>query len=81
MGHAIRASKVIGTAGVKDSLCMQDAGAEVISDFFYLGFQSTCPLAENGVLSIFENLDAKYANNPRTFRVVELADGVLRGGA
>ena len=41
MGHAVRASKVTGTASLKDILHMQDAGAESVSDFTHLGFPST----------------------------------------
>jgi hypothetical protein len=78
MGYEVRASKVTGTASLKDILHMQDGGAERSSDFSYLGFPSTYMLDEADLLSIFENLDARYAANPKRFWVVEFADGVLQ---
>lgn len=78
MGHAVRASKITGTSSLKDILHMQDAGAEIISDFSHLGHPSTYMLDESDLLDIFENLDAKYAANPQKFWVVEVADGVLQ---
>jgi hypothetical protein len=35
-------------------------------------------LEEGELLRIFRHIDWKYANNPRNFWVVELADGVLQ---
>lgn len=78
MGYDVRASKVTGTASLKDILHMQDAGAERVSDFSYLGFPSTYMLEKNVLLSVFKNLDAKYAANPQKFWVVEFADGILQ---
>ncbi|MDE0406783.1 MAG: hypothetical protein OXN81_02900 [Alphaproteobacteria bacterium] len=78
MGYAVRASKVTGTASLKDILHMQDAGAESVSDFTSLGFPSTYLLEEHELFGLFENLDAKYANNPAKFWVVELSDGILQ---
>ncbi len=78
MGHAVRASKVTGTATLKDILHMQDAGAESVSDFTYLGYPSTYMLDQEEVVSIFRNLDARYANNPQKYWVVEFADGILQ---
>lgn len=78
LGHKVRASKVTGTASLKDILHMQDAGASPVSDFTYLGYPSTAGLAQNDVLGIFNSLDAKYANNPDNFWVVEIADGIFQ---
>ena len=78
MGYDVRASKVTGTASLKDILHMQDSGAQRISDFSYLGFPSTYLLGEKELVEIFENLDARYAANPQRFWVVELADGILQ---
>lgn len=78
LGHGVRASKVTGTASLKDIFHMQDAGAEIVSDFTSLGFPSTYLLGEEELVGIFENLDAKYANNPAKFWVVELSDGILQ---
>ena len=78
MGHAARASKATGTASLKDILHMQDAGAEAVSDFTSLGFPSTYLLEEDDLVGIFESLDAKYANNPARYWVVELSDGILQ---
>jgi hypothetical protein len=78
MGHAVRAAKVTGTASLKDILHMQDAGAERVSDFTHLGYPSTYLLDQESLLNIFRNLDAKFANNPQKFWVVELADGILQ---
>jgi hypothetical protein len=78
MGHAVRASKVTGTASLKDILHMQDAGAERVSDFSHLGFPSTYMLESEELTGIFRDLDAKFANNPKKFWVVEFADGILQ---
>ena len=76
MGHNVRASKVTGTASLKDILHMNDAGAGSYADFTYLGYPSTYLLPQEELLSIFNQLDLKYANNPKNFWVVEFADGV-----
>jgi hypothetical protein len=78
MGHSVRASKVTGTASLKDILHMNDAGASIYNDFTYLGHPSTYMLDEDDVLQIFNDLDLKFANNPRNFWVVEIADGLLQ---
>jgi len=78
LGYAVRASKITGTASLKDILHMQDAGAEYVSDFTHLGYPSTYMLEEEAVVGIFENLDAKFAANSQKFWVVELADGVFQ---
>lgn len=78
MGHSVRASKVTGTASLKDILHMNDAGAATYNDFTYLGYPSTYMLEEDEVLRIFNDLDLKFANNPRNFWVVEIADGLLQ---
>jgi len=76
LGYHVRASKVTGTASLKDILHMNDAGADPFSDFTMLGYPSTYMLSEDEVLGIFNKLDLKYANNPKNFWVVELADGI-----
>ncbi len=78
MGYNVRASKVTGTASLKDILHMQDAGAEIVNDFTHFGFPSTYLLAEPEVIKIFNDLDLKYANNPKNYWAVELADGILQ---
>jgi hypothetical protein len=78
MGHGVRAAKVTGTASLKDILHMQDAGAEMVADFTYLGYPSTYLLDEKQVLGIFTDLDFKYANNAAKYWVVEIADGILQ---
>ena len=78
MGHSVRASKLTGTASLKDILHMNDAGASVYNDFTYLGHPSTYMLDEPDLLRIFNDLDLKFANNPRNFWVVEIADGLLQ---
>lgn len=76
--HPVRASKVTGTASLKDILHMQDAGAECVSDFSHHGFPSTYMLDEPTLISIFENLDARYAASPSKYWVVEFADGIMQ---
>ena len=78
MGYDVRASKVTGTASLKDILHMQDAGASIVNDFTHFGFPSTYLLAEKEVVKIFNDLDLKYANNPKNYWAVELADGILQ---
>lgn len=78
MGHTVRASKVTGTASLKDILHMNDAGAHPYADFTYLGYPSTYLLAQEELLAIFSRLDLKYANNPKNFWVVEFADGIIQ---
>ena len=75
-GYNVRAAKVTGTASLKDILLMNDSGADPYADFTYLGYPSTYLLPRDVVISIFDRLDRKYANNPRNFWVVEFADGV-----
>jgi hypothetical protein len=41
MGHTVRASKITGTASLKDILHMNDAGASPYADFTYFGYPST----------------------------------------
>ncbi|KAA3643841.1 MAG: hypothetical protein DWQ07_17145 [Chloroflexi bacterium] len=77
-GYAVRASKVTGTASLKDILSMNDAGAHPYTDFTYLGYPSTYLLPKEDLLSIFNRLDLKYANNPRNYWVVEFADGIIQ---
>ncbi len=57
---------------------MNDAGAGIYNDFTYLGYPSTYMLGEEELLRIFNDLDLKFANNPRNFWVVEVADGLLQ---
>lgn len=76
LGHKVRASKVTGTASLKDILHMNDAGAEHYADFTYLGYPSTYLLEEDEILNIFNKLDLKYGNNKDNYWVVEFADGI-----
>ena len=78
MGHNVRASKLTGTASLREILQMSDAGARSVSDFSYLGYPSTHLLAERELLRIFDTLDLKIANNPRNHWIVEVADGLLQ---
>ena len=78
LGYKVRASKVTGTASLKDILHMEDSGAHPVTDFTYLGYPSTYMLDKPDLLNIFNTLDLKYANNPRNFWVVEFADGILQ---
>lgn len=78
LGHTVRASKITGTASLKDILNMNDAGAEHYSDFTYLGHPSTYKLEKDELLRIFNLLDLKYANNPKNYWVVEIADGIIQ---
>ncbi len=77
-GYDVRASKITGTASLKDILHMQDAGASIINDFTHFGFPSTYLLAEKDLLKIFNDLDLKHANNPKNYWAVEIADGILQ---
>jgi hypothetical protein len=78
LGYAVRGSKVTGTASLKDILHMNDAGANPYADFTYLGYPSTYLLSREELLDIFNTLDLKYANNPKNYWVVELADGIAQ---
>jgi hypothetical protein len=78
MGYNVRASKVTGTASLKDILHMNDAGASHYNDFTLLGHPSTYMLERSQLLHVFNTLDLKYANNPKNFWVVEFADGILQ---
>ena len=78
MGHVVRGSKVTGTASLKDILLMEDSGARPVADFTYLGYPSTYLLSGDELLRIFNHLDLKYANNPKNYWVVEIADGILQ---
>ncbi len=78
MGYNVRASKITGTASLKDILHMNDAGANPYADFSYLGYPSTYLLPQEKLLDIFNQLDLKHANNPRNFWIAELADGIIQ---
>jgi hypothetical protein len=78
LGHNVRASKVTGTASLKDILHMNDAGASHYTDFTFLGHPSTYMLEKPELLNIFDTLDLRYANNPKNFWVVEFADGIIQ---
>jgi hypothetical protein len=78
MGYNVRASKVTGTASLKDILHMNDAGASHYNDFTLLGHPSTYMLEPSQLLDVFNTLDLKYANNPKNFWVVEFADGIIQ---
>lgn len=73
---AVRASKVTGTASLKDILHMNDAGATYYSDFSFLGYPSTYMISEEEAVNIFNKLDLKYGNNKDNYWVVEFADGI-----
>jgi len=77
-GYNVRASKVTGTASLKDILHVNDAGASHYADFTYLGYPSTYLLEKTELLDIFNHLDLKYANNPKNFWIVEFADGIIQ---
>jgi len=77
-GHVVRASKVTGTASLKDILAMEDAGANPVNDFTHFGYPSTYKLSEEELLEIFNDLDLKVGNNPKNYWVVEIADGILQ---
>ncbi|UCF43800.1 MAG: hypothetical protein JSV99_02410 [Planctomycetota bacterium] len=78
LGHKVRAAKVTGTASLKDILLMNDSGARPYADFTHLGYPSTYLLEKDQLLTIFNQLDLKYANNPKNFWVVEFADGIIQ---
>jgi hypothetical protein len=78
LGHNVHASKVTGTAGLKDILNMNDAGASAYADFSFFGHPSTYMMESEGLLNVFDKLDLKYANNTRNFWVVEFADGIIQ---
>lgn len=75
-GHRVIASKITGTASLKDILLMNDAGAEVYNDFTAFGYPSTYMLNMDELLHIFNSIDLKYCNNKDNFWVVEIADGI-----
>lgn len=77
-GHDVRASKITGTASLKDILYMSDVGANPVNDFSYFGWPSTYMLDEADLLDIFNKIDLKIANNSKNYWVVEIADGVLQ---
>ena len=72
----VRASKVTGTASLKDILSMNDAGATHYSDFSFMGYPSTYLIDESEAVNIFNQLDLKHANNKEKYWVVEFADGI-----
>lgn len=74
--QTVKCSKITGTASLKDILHMNDAGASSYSDFTFFGYPSTYMIDREGVIGIFNKLDLKYANNPKNYWVVEIADGV-----
>lgn len=77
-GHDVRASKITGTASLKDILLMNDNGAHIFNDFTHFGHPSTYLLPGEELLRIFTDIDLKYGNSARNYWVVELADGILQ---
>ncbi|MHC4320320.1 MAG: hypothetical protein ACYS1B_17495, partial [Planctomycetota bacterium] len=57
---------------------MNDCGATIFNDFTHLGYPSTYLLDLPELLHIFNSIDLKYANSPKNFWIVELADGILQ---
>lgn len=78
MGYEVRASKITGTASLKDILQMNDCGAKIFNDFTHFGYPSTYKLPPEELVRIFNDTDLRYANNARNYWVVELADGILQ---
>lgn len=78
LGYTVKASKLLGTASLKDILRMNDAGAKQITDFTHLGHPSTYMCSEEQLKDIFNLTDLKIANNKKNYWVVELADGLLQ---
>lgn len=78
MNKDVRASKITGTASLKDPLLMNDCGAKYISDFTYQGYPSTFKIGKEELFNIFNNVDMKYGNNPKNYLVLEFADGIFQ---
>lgn len=78
MGYNVRASKITGTASLKDILHMNDAGARIYTDFTSFGYPSTYLCSRDEMLRIFNQTDLKYGNTASNFWVVEFADGILQ---
>lgn len=78
MGYNVRASKITGTASLKDILHMNDAGAGIYTDFTCFGYPSTYLCSREEMLRIFNQTDLKYGNTASNFWVVEFADGILQ---
>lgn len=78
MGRQVRAAKITGTASMKDILLMNDCGAEKIADFTYFGHPSTYLMELDELLSMFNDFDMKYGNNPKNYLVIEFADGIFQ---
>ena len=74
-GHSLTASKVTGTASLKDILLMQDSGASKISDFTYFGHPSTYLMSPEELTDLFLKFDG---SNNEQYWVVEFADGILQ---
>lgn len=75
-GAVVSASKVTGTASLRDILRVNDAGANDFADFTFLGYPSTYLLDEGEVLEIFMKLENAYAGPAHDYWVVEIADGI-----
>lgn len=78
MGHKVNASKVTGTASLKDILLMEDSGAAKVNDFTFLGHPSTYLLDEHELLGVFRGLDAACGSQRGGYWVVEIADGIMQ---
>lgn len=78
LGHTVRGAKITGTASLKDILHMEDCGAHPVADFSHLGYPSTYLASREQLLEIFNRMDLKFANSPRNYWVVEIADGILQ---
>ncbi len=77
-GDEIRATKLTGVAGPRDTRRMLAAGAIEIADFLDLGWPSTYLIDEPDVIGIFDHFDATHGSNPDAYWVVEISDGILQ---
>ena len=77
MGYKVYASKITGTASLKDILHMQDAGADKITDFTYFGYPSTYLLNKKELINLF-NKFVDFNKGTNINWVVEFADGILQ---
>ncbi|HYC76359.1 MAG TPA: hypothetical protein VEI02_01920 [Planctomycetota bacterium] len=78
-GEKVAAGKATGTASLKDILLMEDAGAEVVSDFTALGYPTTYLVSREEAETIFRRLFGHLAHVAKGgYVVMEVADGILQ---
>ncbi len=77
-GKHVNAGKITGTACVKDTFRMLDAGARKVMDFSEVGFASTFNCSSEELIDICDTLITNLSADSPDYLVLEIADGIIQ---